>query len=176
MHIWISHAACFRFATLCCYFLLFFLLAILNAEATPFLTPEHDFLTRPLQMFWIDGRSLKSIAGTDLYAPEELATDKDDVALVTQVLENNEDHNHNDATIEEIHESATSDHTLTIGGEEEQEKEEESFLYPLLPPVSSIGKSETKHPFTHMGYAATWFGISGASWVMTRKLFTKGRF
>lgn len=129
-----------------------------------FLTPEHDFLTRPLQMFWIDGRSLKSIAGPDLYTPEDLATEQDDVSLFTQVTEIE----HHDAT------HTKHKHPNNPINEEQQKQQQE--IYPLLPPVSSIGKSETKHPFTHMGYAATWFGISGATWVMTRKLLGRGRF
>ena len=58
---------------------------------------------------------------------------------------------------------------------EEDENSANSLFYPVQPPVSTIGNFKTT-PATHMGYAATWFGLSGAGLYMTRKLITKGRF
>ena len=49
-----------------------------------------------------------------------------------------------------------------------------SVSYPLTPPVDSIAGFKTT-PAIHVGYAATWFGLSGAGLIMTRKLITRGR-
>jgi len=117
-----------------------------QAEKPRFITPEHDYSKRPLQLFWVDGLALKAIAA-ELYTPEELESNTE-VAMVTQVVEDDE----------------------TSG-----ESNKGSLLYPLQPPVSSIGNFKTT-PATHMGYAATWFGLSGAGLYMTRKLITKGRY
>jgi surfeit locus 1 family protein len=110
-----------------------------------FITPVHDYSKRPLQLFWIDGLALKAIAA-ELYTPEDLASNNE-TAMVTQVVEDDGDDGSNEGPL----------------------------LYPLQPPVSSIGNFKTT-PATHVGYAATWFGLSGAGLYMTRKLITKGRF
>jgi len=114
-----------------------------------FITPEHDYSKRPLQLFWIDGLALKAIAA-ELYTPEALAS-SDETAMVTQVVDDDDD------------DSSSNNNS------------EGPLLYPLQPPVSSIGNFKTT-PATHMGYAATWFGLSGAGLYLTRKLITKGRF
>jgi surfeit locus 1 family protein len=46
--------------------------------------------------------------------------------------------------------------------------------FPLTPPIESIAEFKTT-PAIHVGYAATWFGLSGAGMFMTRKLITRGR-
>ena len=46
------------------------------------------------------------------------------------------------------------------------------------PPFRPSRESATEFkvmPATHAGYAVTWFGLSGAGMVMTRKLITRGR-
>ena len=113
-----------------------------------FITPEHDYSKRPLQLFWIDGLALKAIAA-ELYTPEDMDGTVE-TPMVTQVIEDGED-------------------------AESTEGNEGPLLYPLQPPVSSIGNFKTT-PATHIGYAATWFGLSGSGLYMTRKLITKGRF
>lgn len=120
--------------------------AVLSQPEKPrFITPIHDYSKRPLQLFWIDGLALSAMA-TDLYTREELASNSE-TALVTQVIEDDGTSSSNEGPL----------------------------LYPLQPPVSSIGNFKTT-PATHIGYAATWFGLSGAGLYMTRKLITKGRF
>jgi len=46
--------------------------------------------------------------------------------------------------------------------------------WPVRPSVETVGEFKTT-PAIHAGYAATWFGLSGAGLVMTRKLITRGR-
>ena len=116
-----------------------------------FITPEHDYSKRPLQLFWIDGLALKAIAADMMTEKEQQQTE---TALVTQVVDDTE----GDAT-------SNSDSSNT----------QQLLVYPLQPPVSSVGNFKTT-PAVHMGYAATWFGLSGAGWYMTRKLMTKGRW
>jgi len=130
------------------------LTAVVSKPEKPrFITPEHDYSKRPLQLFWIDGLALKAIAA-DLMTPEE--RERAETSLVTQVVddddENNEDEN-----------------------EDQRATHQPLLLYPLQPPVASVGAFKTI-PSVHMGYAATWFGLSGAGWYMTRKLITKGRW
>ena len=55
-----------------------------------------------------------------------------------------------------------------------EEDESSSEPYPLRPPVSAVADFKTT-PAIHAGYAATWFGLSGAGIYMTRKLITRGR-
>lgn len=52
--------------------------------------------------------------------------------------------------------------------------EEENTSVPIKPSKQSVGEFKVT-PSTHAGYALTWFGLSGAGMVMTRKLLTKGR-
>jgi surfeit locus 1 family protein len=47
--------------------------------------------------------------------------------------------------------------------------------YPLRPLVASLCDFRTT-PAIHLGYAATWFGLSAAGIYMTRKLISKRRF
>ena len=45
--------------------------------------------------------------------------------------------------------------------------------FPVKPDANTVGEFKVT-PFTHAGYAVTWFGLSGAGMVMTRKLLTRG--
>ena len=46
--------------------------------------------------------------------------------------------------------------------------------FPVRPTAETVGEFKVT-PATHAGYAVTWFGLSGAGMVMTRKLLTRGR-
>jgi cytochrome oxidase assembly protein ShyY1 len=109
--------------------------------------PEHDYSKRPLQLFWLDGLALQAIAESD-----------EETMLMAQVLEEQEN---DDQDGSQIHTGANK-----LGSD---------VVYPLQPPLSSIGNFKTT-PSIHAGYAATWFGLSAAGVYMTRKLITKGRF
>jgi hypothetical protein len=144
----IAMAMLLLFSHTLCFFCSFFAALLVSKPEPRFITPEHDYSKRPLQLFWIDGLALKAIAA-ELYTPEDLASNAE-TAMVTQVV----DEDNNDSS---------------------NSNSEGPLLYPLQPPVSSIGNFKTT-PATHIGYAATWFGLSGAGFVLTRKLITKGRF
>jgi cytochrome oxidase assembly protein ShyY1 len=58
--------------------------------------------------------------------------------------------------------------------DEESDDTTSTSLFPLKPPVSSVGDFKTT-PLIHVGYATTWFGLSAAGIYMTRKLVTRGR-
>ena len=89
----------------------------------------------------------------DGLALQAIAESDDETYLMTQVREDKEedDKHHN-----------TQQSSSTIE-------------YPLRPPVASVGEFRTT-PEIHVGYAATWFGLSAAGIYMTRKLISKGRF
>eukprot|EP00536_Pseudo-nitzschia_multiseries_P003101 jgi/Psemu1/185075/e_gw1.44.110.1 len=132
-----------------------------QAEKPRFIIPEHDYSKRPLQLFWIDGLALKAIAA-DLMTTEE--RERADTPVVTQVVGC-------DYESESENENEFDAHTTTQAATTTTQQ----LLYPLQPPVASVGAFKTT-PSVHMGYAATWFGLSGAGWYMTRKLITKGRW
>ncbi|KAG7337575.1 SURF1 family protein [Nitzschia inconspicua] len=113
-----------------------------QVEKPKFITPEHDYSRRPLQLFWLDGLALQAIAESN-----------EETYLMTQVLE-------------EEKEEETEEH---------QQGSQAIVEYPLRPPITSVGDFRTT-PAIHVGYAATWFGLSAAGVYMTRKLITKGRF
>ena len=46
--------------------------------------------------------------------------------------------------------------------------------YPVRPSQEYVGEFKVT-PEVHAGYAVTWFGLSGAGVIMTRKLLTRGR-
>ena len=49
-----------------------------------------------------------------------------------------------------------------------------SSSFPVRPSAETVGEFKVT-PATHAGYAVTWFGLSGAGVVMTRKLLMRGR-
>ncbi len=49
-----------------------------------------------------------------------------------------------------------------------------NIIYPVNPTQELVGEFKVT-PAIHAGYAVTWFGLSGAGMVMTRKLLTRGR-
>jgi len=55
-----------------------------------------------------------------------------------------------------------------------QTSEQPEEHFPISPNASGLGEFKVG-PATHAGYALTWFGLSGAGLVMTRKLLTRGR-
>lgn len=46
--------------------------------------------------------------------------------------------------------------------------------FPATPNTSAVAEFKVTPP-VHAGYAATWFGLSGAGIIMTKKLMTRGR-
>lgn len=52
--------------------------------------------------------------------------------------------------------------------------ESDTIRWPVKPALETVGEFKTT-PIIHAGYAATWFGLSGAGMIMTRKLITRGR-
>lgn len=83
--------------------------------------------------------------------------EEDEVALLTQVLDSENDEE------EKTTASSSSSSSASL------------LPYPLQPPISSISEFKTT-PSVHVGYAITWFGLSGAGLYMTKKLITKGRY
>jgi cytochrome oxidase assembly protein ShyY1 len=53
-------------------------------------------------------------------------------------------------------------------------KSEHTKSFPVQPNEEYVGEFKVT-PEVHMGYAVTWFGLSGAGVLMTRKLLTRGR-
>ena len=121
----------------------------------------HDYTKRPLQLFWVDGLALKAIAEI---------TSEEDVALLVQVLDTYENENENDNE-----NTTTSSSSSSSSSNKNATANVPLLAYPLQPPVASISEFKTT-PSVHVGYATTWFGLSGAGLYMTKKLITKGRY
>jgi len=57
---------------------------------------------------------------------------------------------------------------------DDNNKMNEPKRFPVQPSEEYVGEFKVT-PDVHMGYAITWFGLSGAGVIMTRKLLTRGR-
>ena len=112
------------------------------------MTPEHDFSKRPPQLFWLDGSLLNAIIQPTSATGDGQNGKNEEVVLLTQIQ--NRD---------------------SFG---EVDDEKQTTRYPLTPTSEAVGEFKTT-PLVHAGYAATWFGLSGAGIFMTRKLILRGR-
>ena len=76
--------------------------------------------------------------------------------------------------------SSTNDHPPlfvqinTTSADSMNTKTESKISFPVQPSEEYVGEFKVT-PDVHMGYAITWFGLSGAGVIMTRKLLTRGR-
>ena len=85
-------------------------------------------------------------------------------------------------TMEEMTNCSTNDHpplfvqinTTSATDDNNNMKKTESKTFPVQPSEEYVGEFKVT-PDVHMGYAITWFGLSGAGVIMTRKLLTRGR-
>jgi len=57
---------------------------------------------------------------------------------------------------------------------EDNTKENNVLEFPIVPSSDAVGQPKVTSA-THAGYAATWFGLSGFGFIMTRKLLLRGR-
>jgi surfeit locus 1 family protein len=55
-----------------------------------------------------------------------------------------------------------------------EDDESDSTEFPVKSPIAAVAEFKTT-PAIHVGYAATWFGLSASGIYMTRKLITRGR-
>ena len=117
------------------------------------MTPEHDFSKRPPQLFWFDGSLLNAIIRPPGGEDEVQKGGSEDVMLLTQIQR---------------------DDCSKEGSSQVQSLPQQASNYPLTPTSESVGEFKTT-PLVHAGYAATWFGLSGAGIYMTRKLILRGR-
>jgi cytochrome oxidase assembly protein ShyY1 len=64
--------------------------------------------------------------------------------------------------------------TTTANTNNNRKSEPKTTTFPVQPNEEYVGEFKVT-PEVHMGYAVTWFGLSGAGVLMTRKLLTRGR-
>jgi hypothetical protein len=124
------------------------------------MTPKHDFAKRPPELFWLDPSVLQAIIQEDdpIGDPTETkSSTRHEMILLTQV--------HAD------HQGTMEDQSDML---KRQQHQEGTIQYPMTPTAQAVGDFRTT-PLIHGGYAATWFGLSGAGWYMTRMLITRGR-
>ena len=117
------------------------------------MTPEHDFSNRPPKLFWLDGSLLNAIIQPTPATDDGQNGKNKEVVLLTQIQK-----------IDNVGEV----------NEQSQRTQQQALRYPLTPTSESVGEFKTT-PLVHAGYAATWFGLSGAGIYMTRKLILRGR-
>ena len=120
------------------------------------MTPKHDFSKRPPQLFWFDGTLLQAIIQPTTDEDEGKGAKTEEVTLLTQIQGNN------------------STEEVDGNNSRQQSTSQQALRYPLTPTSESVGEFKTT-PLVHAGYAATWFGLSGAGIYMTRKLILRGR-
>jgi len=68
----------------------------------------------------------------------------------------------------------TETSTTATEGSTSSSSSSSSSSFPVRPSAETVGEFKVT-PATHAGYAVTWFGLSGAGVVMTRKLLMRGR-
>jgi surfeit locus 1 family protein len=96
------------------------------------------------------GKEMKKLLWMDREAMEEMTGAADHSPLFVQI---------NDSTT-----NSNSDNDGTNNG----------IQFPVKPSQEYVGEFKVT-PEIHVGYAVTWFGLSGAGVIMTRKLLTRGR-
>jgi cytochrome oxidase assembly protein ShyY1 len=78
------------------------------------------------------------------------------------------------AGVEGVTAAESQDVVVMLTQVQTMEDDDESGGWPVRPTLETVGEFKTT-PAIHAGYAATWFGLSGAGLVMTKKLMTRGR-
>jgi cytochrome oxidase assembly protein ShyY1 len=107
-----------------------------------------------------DGRrSVRKLLWMDREAMEQMTSCNENQHPPLFVQINTEDNNHQLTTT-----AATATTTTTTT----------TRSYPVRPSQEYVGEFKVT-PEVHAGYAVTWFGLSGAGVIMTRKLLTRGR-
>ena len=81
------------------------------------------------------------------------------------------DHDDHPPLFVQINTTATNDDD---GNDGDDKKSKPRRRYPVQPKEQYVGEFKVT-PEVHAGYAVTWFGLSGAGVVMTRKLLMRGR-
>lgn len=117
----------------------------MNLEEPKWIKPQHDFSKKPLRLLYFDASALK---------------------VTLEMMRPPHDQHH----VTEEEESLVlltqiKDDSNNAGGK---------LAFPLQVPIDKVGEYKIS-PSIHAGYAATWFGLSGAGMFMTRKLMTRGR-
>lgn len=64
---------------------------------------------------------------------------------------------------------------LLLLTETDDEQDDDGPRFPLRPSTEDVGMTVAMAPEQHAGYAVTWFGLSGAGILMTRRLLGRGR-
>ena len=118
-----------------------------SCEQPKMFSPQHDKRT-PDRLLWMDREALEERTGTRGQRPLLLT---ETASCVDRDDTKDGDTNDGDTT------------TVPIPP-----------TFPVKPTAETVGEFKVT-PATHAGYAITWFGLSGAGMVMTRKLLRRGR-
>jgi cytochrome oxidase assembly protein ShyY1 len=119
--------------------------------------PQHNFQSRPPRLLYFDGNALTEILKH--VAPKQAHTvteEEEDMILLTQIKEGT---------------GGDNDNAVEVAAPAQKSNK---LSFPLQAPSDKVGEY-TISPTIHAGYAVTWFGMSGAGLIMTRKLLTRGR-
>lgn len=123
-----------------------------SAEQPRFLSPVHDART-PNRLLWMDRKALEERTSTAGQHP----------LLLTET--------------ETVGAGAIDDGAAAVPGAAvpvQVPPPPPAPTFPVRPTAETVGEFKVT-PFTHAGYAVTWYGLSAAGMVMTRKLLTRGR-
>lgn len=133
--------------------------------APKFLVAQHNLSTRPAVLYWYDLPAMLAVAGIPFPEPqqqESVAAAGELLLLVTQVKDDDDDVDGGTAAAATT--TTTSATALPAS----------SSPWPVQPTADKVGDFKVS-PAVHVGYAATWYGLSAAGIYMTRMLLTRGR-
>ena len=118
---------------------------IYYSKEPKWIKPQHDFTKRPLRLLFFDNDVFKVLL-------EQLHPQLDRHHVTEE-----------DDQVIVLTQIKDTDHTANA-----------KLSFPLQSPAEHVGEYKIS-PMIHAGYAATWFGMSGAGIYMTRKMMTRGR-
>lgn len=121
-----------------------------KTEQPKYFSPPHD-KKNPKQLLWMDRKAIEQKTNTVGLSP----------LLITETSPSGANSNNNSGD--------NSGKYATTGNDKSM-----SNIYPIKPCNDTVGEFKVL-PSTHAGYAFTWFGLSGAGILMTKRLITRGR-
>jgi len=125
---------------------------IVGVQSTPetpsFFIPKQSTKTKDNTLLWMEEEALRNATNTNaMIASSDQSKENKLQPPLILFVETGNDNSNNDSKI---------------------------ISFPVKPNAETVGEFKVM-PFTHATYAFTWFGLSTAGVIMTRKLITKGR-
>jgi len=120
-------------------------------ETPSFFIPKQSTKTKDNTLLWMEEEALRNATNTNIIAQndDQMNKETNNKQPLTLFVETGDDDNGDD-------------------------NDNKIISFPVKPNAETVGEFKVM-PFTHATYAFTWYGLSTAGVIMTRKLITKGR-